>query len=196
MRTTGNALPEPRRAHRCAHASQSTSGMTPPTQPTGPYPLKTAPGSPTAPTTSRARMHESALLLTCTNTRKKVAVGGHGGGRGRRQRHQRWPCGPHGPYASSCGRRGPIRAPPAHLCTRNRRKQESERMHARRSGCNLAGLRRLAGGYAPSAPAGASHRNPQGAGPSGRAPRGWETRKAAALPACRTCWQRGRQLAV
>ena len=41
----------------------------------------------------------------------------------RRQWLQRRLWSPHGPYASSRGRRRPIRAPRAHLCTRNRRKQ-------------------------------------------------------------------------
>ena len=67
-----DAILEPRRAHRCAHASPSTSGMTPSTQPTGPYPLKTAPGSPTAPN-HRPRAHAQERLLTdaCKHARKR-----------------------------------------------------------------------------------------------------------------------------
>ena len=108
MHTAGNAIPEPHRAHRCTHASPVTSGMAPSIQPTGLYPLKTAPGSPTTPTTGRARMHESAYYRDATNKRQIVALGGSGGGRARPQLHQQRPRGPYEPHASSRGRRRPI----------------------------------------------------------------------------------------
>ena len=80
MRTTGNAIPDAYRAHRCARASLFISSMTPPTRPAGAYPPKTAPGSLTAPTTDRARMHKSVYLQTHPNTRQNVAIDGSGGG--------------------------------------------------------------------------------------------------------------------